>query len=68
MVDMMDGVWVWVVGSEDGVRRCRGGSELRGESGDPRGSACEGFACPSAKASRSETAPAEWAKESTCFL
>jgi hypothetical protein len=50
MVNMVDGVWVWVVGSEDGVRRCRGGSELRGESGDPRGSACEGFACPSAKA------------------
>ena len=67
MVDLVNGVWVWVVGCEDGVRRCRGGSKLRGESGDPRGSANEGFPCSSGKPSRSETAPAAWAEKSTCF-
>ena len=67
MVDLVNGVGVWVVGCEDGVRRCRAGSELRGESGDPRGSANEGFPCPSGKPSRSETAPAAWAEISTCF-
>ena len=30
MVDLVNGVWVWVVGCEDGVRRCRGGSEFEG--------------------------------------
>ena len=36
MVDLVNGVWVWVVGSEDGVRRCRGGSEIEGVEGITR--------------------------------
>ena len=41
---------------------------LRVEVSITRGSACEGSACPSAEASRSDTEPAEDPEKSACFL
>ena len=63
-MDMVDFVWVWWMVGVGGVGDVERRLIMGVERDRSRGSACEGSACPSAEASRSETAPAEWAVNS----
>ena len=63
----MDGVWAWLIGCENGVRRSGGVWELMGVKWDIRVDERAKPGLLQSRASRSESAPAEWAKNRRVF-